>query len=84
MAKRRSKNPERTYPGLTGVERNSIERMMNRGKSCRANARKMGSPSTVSDKVSRRNTEGSQARRVYASLSAILVVPGSLVNPKCS
>ena len=54
MAKKREKAPGRPYARLTRAERNSIERMLDRGDSCRAIARELGrSPSTVSDEVAR-------------------------------
>lgn len=54
MAKKREKAPGRSYARLTRAERNSIERMLDRGESCRAIARELGrSPSTVSDEVAR-------------------------------
>lgn len=54
MAKKKGKSPGRSYARLTRAERNSIERMLDRGGSCRAIARELGrSPSTVSDEVAR-------------------------------
>lgn len=54
MARKRGKGPGRSYARLTRAERNSIERMLDRGESCRAIARELGrSPSTVSDEVAR-------------------------------
>ena len=54
MAKKKGKAPGRSYARLTRAERNSIERMLDRGESCRAMARELGrSPSTVSDEVAR-------------------------------
>ena len=54
MARKREKGPGRSYARLTRAERNSIERMLDRGESCRAIARELGrSPSTVPDEVAR-------------------------------
>lgn len=52
--KKGGKGRDRSYARLTRAERNSIERMLDRGMSCRAIARELGrSPSTVSDEVAR-------------------------------
>ena len=54
MARKMGMGPGRSYARLTRAERNSIERMLDRGESCRAMARELGrSPSTVPDEVAR-------------------------------
>lgn len=54
MAKKGKRGVGRAYARLTRAERNSIERMLDRGESCRSIARELGrSPSTVSDEVAR-------------------------------
>ena len=54
MAEKGRKGPGRSYARLTRAERNSIERMLDRGRPCREIARELGrSPSTVSDEVAR-------------------------------
>ena len=54
MAEKGGKGPGRSYARLTRAERNSIERMLDRGRPCQEIARELGrSPSTVSDEVSR-------------------------------
>ena len=53
-ARKKGKGPGRSYARLTRAERNSIERMLDRGESCRAMARELErSPSTVPDEVAR-------------------------------
>ena len=54
MAKKRKAPAERSYARLTRHERNSIERMLDRGKGAREIARELGrSPSTVANEVAR-------------------------------
>lgn len=54
MAARRKKPPERAYGRLTRHERSQVERMLDRGRSCREIAGELGrSPSTVKREVVR-------------------------------
>lgn len=56
MAGRKSKSagPGRSYPRLDRHERNAIERMLDRGSTCRGMARELGrTPSTVANEVAR-------------------------------